>query len=195
MLSVIVCAGGAQTFHSLMMPTCVHFRKMEHFSSLEGKVRELETPTATLTYRYDIVPETSIDSKKHHVSGWEQEDAFFHRAFLGEKSMVTVMVARLLDDNSIDCCFRSKNFEKSTKVRVGRRKYFSSQRNQLVLARMQAWIDHVFSLILNLYIFTHGRILYFAKLGHSKQDCEYRRVQRWLSESNCLFWLSNSTIN
>ena len=92
--------------------------------------------------------------------------------------MVSVMTTRSLDDSSINYCFRPKNFEKSTKVRVGRRKYFSSQRNQLVLARMQAWIDHVFSLILNLYIFTHGRILYFAKLGHLKQDCEYRRVQR-----------------
>ena len=103
---------------------------------------------------------------------------FFHRAFLGEESMVTVITARILDDNSIDYCFRSKNFEKSTKVRVGRRKYFSSQKNQLVLARMRARIDHVSSLVLNLYIFTHGRILYFAKLGHLKQDCEYRRVQR-----------------
>ena len=178
MLSVIVRAGGAQTYFSLMLPTCVHFRKMEQLSTLHEKVRELETPTATLMYQNDSVTETSIDSKKHLVGDGEFEVAFFARVFLGEKSMVRVMTARLLDDNSINYCLRPKNFGKSSKVRVGRRKHFSSPKNRLVLERMQAQIDHVSYLVLNLYILTHRRILYFAKLGHSKRDCEYIRVQR-----------------
>ena len=47
---VIVCAGVAQTYFSPRLPTCVHFRKMEHFSSLERKVREGEMTTSTLIF-------------------------------------------------------------------------------------------------------------------------------------------------
>ena len=38
MLSFIIRAGGVEAFYSPMLPTCAHSRKMEQFSSLEGKV-------------------------------------------------------------------------------------------------------------------------------------------------------------
>ena len=104
MLSVIVRAGGAQTYFSLMLPTCVHFRKMEHFSSLEGKVGEHEAPTAAMMYQYNIVSKTAIDSKKHLVGGRELGLVFFCRGFSEEKRNDRVVFARILHDLDVYYC-------------------------------------------------------------------------------------------
>ena len=83
MLLVIVCASGAQTYFSLMLPTCVHFRKMEHFCILDGKVRGRETRTATTTSHMNMITKATIYWNRHSVGGGELEHAFFCRAFSG----------------------------------------------------------------------------------------------------------------
>ena len=101
----IVCAGGAQAYFSLMLPTCVHFRKMEQFSTLREKVQVLETWTATLMYQYDSVSKTALDSEKHHVGGRELALVFFRRAFSEEKRNDRVILARFSHDIDVFFCF------------------------------------------------------------------------------------------
>ena len=84
----MVCAGGAQTYFSPMLPTCVHFRKMEEFSSSATKVPEHENATATLRYWYNSIAKAVIYSKKHPFGGGEFENVYFRRAFSKEKRCI-----------------------------------------------------------------------------------------------------------
>ena len=143
---------------------------MEQFSSLEGKVRELETPTSTLLYQYDSVAKTAIDSEKHNADGREGDDANSRRAFLEKKRSDRVVIARISLDNPVRYGYRPKYRDVFSKVRVCRRKLFSSAKNRYVLGLKYPRIDRAWYLYLILYISTCGQILRFVNLGQSKQD-------------------------
>ena len=66
-LLCIARVGNVRAYFSLMLPSCVYFRKIEQFSSLEGKVQELEKKTSTLLSWYKEVTKTMIDWEKHGV--------------------------------------------------------------------------------------------------------------------------------
>ena len=51
-----------------------------------------------------------------------------------------------------------------------------STKIQFVLIMQNTPIDYLYHENSNLYIFRLRRILHLVKLGHSKRDCEYRRV-------------------
>ena len=112
-LQDIVCLRSAQPYFSPRLPTCVHFRKMVHFSSLGRKVRESETWTATLPCQYNSVTKTTVDLEKNHVHDWELERVFSCRAFLMEKERNRSFGSKKLDENTyallfpikIRCCF------------------------------------------------------------------------------------------
>ena len=80
------------------------------------------------------------------------------------------MIARISLDNLVRYCLRPKYRDVLSKVRVCRRKLFSSAKNRYVLGLKYPRIDRARYLYLNLYIFTCGRILRFVNLVQSKQD-------------------------
>ena len=93
-------------YFSPMLPTCVHLRKIEQFSTLHENIGEHETPTATMIYQYNSVSKTAIDSKKHHVGGRELALVFFRRAFSEEKRNDRVLVARISHNDDVYYCLR-----------------------------------------------------------------------------------------
>ena len=89
-----------------MLPTCVHFRKSEPFSSLKRKVREDKALTATLRHWYNSVSKTAVDWKKNGVGDRELELAIFRRAFSEEKRITRIVIARVSNDNDMNHTLR-----------------------------------------------------------------------------------------
>ena len=168
----MVCAGGAQTYFSPMLPTCVHFRKSEHFSSLKRKVREDKAPTATLLCCCNNVSKTAVDLKKNAVGDWKLERAIFRRAFSEEKRSFGIVIARVSNDNDMNHTLRWWFVEVLLMSLVSCEKRFLSPKKRNVSVFKYARIDRMLHFIANLYTFWHRHILRLVKLGHSKRDWE-----------------------
>ena len=68
---------------------------MDHFSSLEEKVHERETTTATLMFQYNTGSKTVAYLKKNRVDGRELERVFFCHTFWKGKMYGHVVYARI----------------------------------------------------------------------------------------------------
>ena len=146
---------------------------MRHFSSLERKVRGVETRTVTSRHWYYSVTKLAMDSKNDHVGGQELESVFVRRVFLGRKGEVCVTVSRIFNFHVVHYCFRPKFFEVSSRVRVGRWKLFSSSKTRRVLVLIQTRIVCLRYKYSNVFILTRRCIVIFVNIGREKPDCGY----------------------